>query len=145
MDEVDPAMDLALHNPLGSSNIAGPSRPTRIRAAASEPHHTPYPYPPPLGNTFNGHDAFSPGPSFNGSGGEGGHYLDGVNLSLSRQNSLTPSETDSVFRRGSLFARLVAGEESEQGEAPPRYDCIPETRHFMSAGASAEVVPAPHR
>lgn len=62
-----------------------------------------------------------------------------------------PSEAASVgslYRNNALFARLVAGQESEQGEAPPQYDQVValESLHGTGPGAmqsaTADVVPA---
>lgn len=39
-----------------------------------------------------------------------------------RRQSFAGSIADSVFERNSQFARLVAGQESESGEAPPHYE-----------------------
>jgi hypothetical protein len=41
--------------------------------------------------------------------------------SPSQVSLATTSETESLYRRNTQFARLVAGEESEIGEAPPSY------------------------
>ncbi|TDL22999.1 hypothetical protein BD410DRAFT_839307 [Rickenella mellea] len=43
---------------------------------------------------------------------------------LGRAVSLTPSDVESLYNRNSQFARLVAGQESELGEEPPRYDHV---------------------
>ena len=79
----------------------------------------------------------------------GGYYLDGANLSRSPTDAA--EDTDSLYQSGSLFARLIAGEESEQGEAPPRYDvCVAGASLAFglaasTAGTTASVFPAPPR
>lgn len=63
--------------------------------------------------------------------------------------SISP-ETNSLYERNTLFARLVAGEESEIGEAPPRYENVIRgtsscgAAHLAGAHAMATIV-AEHR
>ena len=75
-----------------------------------------------------------------------GLYLDGhpLGLDLSRVPSEVPSEVESIYRRNTQFARLIAGEESEIGEAPPTYDAVVCMQNAAGALATTTVVPA-HR
>lgn len=75
-----------------------------------------------------------------------GLHLDGYDqgLGLSRVPSDVPSEVESIYRRNTQFARLIAGEESEIGEAPPTYDSIVCMQNAVGALATTAVVPA-HR
>ncbi len=59
----------------------------------------------------------------------GSHGLDRIGpaaLDHSNSSALEPGETDmdSLYHRNTQFARLVSGQESEFGEAPPKYDEI---------------------
>lgn len=55
------------------------------------------------------------------------------------------ASVSSLYRSNALFARLIAGEESEQGEAPPQYDQVVAIERAGPGGlvtATADVVPA---
>ena len=60
--------------------------------------------------------------------------------SLSRLPSEVPSDLASLYRRNTQFARLVAGEESEAGEAPPRYEPFASRENALGAQAYAAAV-----
>lgn len=55
---------------------------------------------------------------------------------LTRAPSLAMSDTSSLYNRNTQFARLMAGEESELGEAPPRYDYVASAATMQSPGRS---------
>ncbi|KAI5118355.1 hypothetical protein M0805_006756 [Coniferiporia weirii] len=66
---------------------------------------------------------------------------------LTRAPSEADSDTGSLLRRNTQFARLVAGEESERGEAPPRYErvapALAPVENARGARAFSAVVDAP--
>ncbi|KAH8115350.1 hypothetical protein DFH11DRAFT_1588801 [Phellopilus nigrolimitatus] len=119
-----------IHTRPGSSTTSSPG--PSSASHHSSPFHSLFHHnsDPHMHNSHTG-DA-SPGAR----GPPGGVYLPGE--PLSRLPSDTPSEI------GSLFARLMAGEESELGEAPPQYEYIEPLENSHGALASASVVTA-HR
>lgn len=52
------------------------------------------------------------------------------------------SSVGSLYRNNTLFARLISGQESEQGEAPPQYEQVVSFDALRSSVASTDVVPA---
>lgn len=59
---------------------------------------------------------------------------------LSRLNASAFSEVESMFRHNAQFERLVAGEESEMGDAPPRYENIASHENALGLQATTDVI-----
>ncbi|THH03390.1 hypothetical protein EW145_g6296 [Phellinidium pouzarii] len=123
IDEVEPAM-----LPPIATGPHGPS--------SSTSHHLPF---HSLLHHFEPH---SETPSPDAQASPGSAYVSGQ--PLERRPSETPSDIGSLYRNNTLFARLIAGEESEHGEAPPRYERVASLENAHGALASAAVISA-HR
>ena len=61
-------------------------------------------------------------------------------MPISRLPSNALSDVDSVFQRNAQFARLVAGEESPMGDAPPQYETVASRENALGAQATADVI-----
>jgi len=107
------------------------STPTRTTAndLTHRPSLPPSPHSAPLSHTSSSSTsrrvADYPGIYYaNGAADLSGMSFTTQSANSSHAAAASSPETSSLYERNSQFARLISGEESEMGEAPPRYESV---------------------